>query len=87
MSNPYPGYPPNYTTVDHTGGFARTCFVLEFLSLGHLEPTQRAMVEEQMSALAEKLANGMVTVERVDFITPDRFDRKLSDGLRLSPTK
>ena len=87
MSKPYPGFPPNYTEVDETGGFTRTCFVLEFLSLGHLEAAQRAMIEEQMSALAEKLARGISTVEKVDFVTPDRFDRKLTDGLRLSSTK
>jgi hypothetical protein len=54
------------------------------LSLGHLEPAQQAMIEEQVSALADKLANGLTNVERAEFVTPDRFDRKLSDGLRLS---
>lgn len=84
---PYPGFPPNYTGVDETGGFTRTCFVLEFLSLGSLEPAQQAMIEEQVSALAAKLANGLTNVERAEFVTPDRFDRKLSDGLRLSPNE
>lgn len=81
---PYPGFPPNFTSVDETGGFTRTCFVLEFMSLGQLEPAQIALIEEQVSALAERLAKGMSVVEGVQFVTPDRFDRKLSDGLRLS---
>lgn len=87
MKKPYPGYPPNYTKVDETGGFTRTCFVLEFLSLGHLSKAQQAMIEEQISAVAEKLAKGIVTVEKADFVTPDRFDQKLSEGLRLSSVK
>lgn len=81
---PYPGFPPSYTQVNETGGFTRTCFVLEFLSLGKLEPAQQAMIDEQFSALAEKLALGLTNVETARFVTPDRFDRKLSDGLRLS---
>lgn len=82
---PYPGYPPNYREVEDTGGFRRTCFVLEFMSLGQLEPAQIAMIEEQMGALAEKLRQNMTIVEKVDFVTPDRFDRMLCDGLRLPP--
>ena len=84
MNKPYPGFPPNYTNVSETGGFTRTCFVLEFLSLGHLEPAQQAIIEEQVSALTAKLASGLANVEKAEFITPDRFDRKLLDGLRLS---
>ena len=86
-SRPYPGFPPSYREVENTGGYKRTCFVVEFLSLGTLEPAQIAMIEEQMGALADKLRSGMVAVEQVDFVTPDRFDRALSDGLRLSSGK
>jgi hypothetical protein len=60
---------------------------VEFLSLGPLEPAQQAMVDEQFSALADKLSNALTNVERAEFVTPDRFDRKLSDGLRLSSPK
>lgn len=87
MKKPYPGYPPSYSKIDGTGGLTRTCFVLEFLSLGHLSKEQRAMIEEQISALVEKLARGIITVEKTDFVTPDRFDQKLSDGLRLSSVR
>lgn len=87
MKKPYPGFSPSYTRVDETAGLTRTCFVLEFLSLGGLEPAQQAMVDEQFSALADKLAKALVNVERAEFVTPDRFDRKLSDGLRLSSKK
>lgn len=80
---PYPGFPPNYREVEDTGGYRRTCFVVEFMSLGPLEPAQIAMIDEQMAALVDKLRQGIVTVEKAQFVTPDRFDRVLCDGLRL----
>lgn len=80
---PYPGFPPNYRDVEDTGGYRRTCFVLEFMSLGPLEPAEMAMINEQMEALADKLRQNMVAIEKADFVTPDRFDRILRDGLRL----
>ena len=83
---PYPGFPPNYSEVASVGGYHRTCFVLEFMSLGSLEPAQIAMIDEQMGALADKLRQNMMAVEKADFVTPDRFDRVLCEGLRL-PTK
>jgi len=86
MSKPYPGYSPSYRSVDKTGGCTRSCFVVEFLSLGTLEPAQKAMIEEQLSAMVAKLATGMPTVEKSEVIVQDRFDRKLLDGLRLSST-
>lgn len=82
---PYPGFPPNYKEVETTGGYRRTCFVLEFLSLGQLEPTQIAMIEEQVEAMVEKLGRGIPTVEKVEFVTQDRFDPILLEGLRLPP--
>lgn len=83
MKKPYPGYPPNYGEVGETGGYTRTCFVLEFLSLGQLDSAQVAMIEEQMTALAERLHNNISIVEKVDFVSPDRFDRSLCEGLRI----
>lgn len=83
MKKPYPGFSPNYREVENTGGYTRTCFVLEFMSLGPLEPAEMAMIDEQMGALADKLRQNMMAVEKVDFVTPDRFDRILHDGLRL----
>lgn len=80
---PYPGFPPNYKDVASIGGYKRTCFVLEFTSLGSLEPAEIAMIDEQMGALADKLRQNMMAVEKADFVTPDRFDRILCDGLRL----
>lgn len=81
---PYPGYPPNYKTVDETGGFKRTCVVLEFLSLGPLESTQLALIQEQLEALTERLQKQVVNIEGKDVILPDRFDPVLKQGLRLS---
>lgn len=79
----YPGFSPNFKVVPATGGLKRTCFVLEFRSQGNLTNTQIAMIEEQISALADKLAKGIPSVDTAEFISPERFDRILLEGLRL----
>jgi hypothetical protein len=81
---PYPGYPPNYTRVDETGGFTRTCIVIESLSLGPLDNTQKALIQEQLEALMDKLSRQVPIIERTDVVFPDRFDPILRKGLRLS---
>lgn len=83
---PYPGFPPNYKEVSETGGLKRTCFVLEFRSSHDLTNTQLAMIEEQISALAKKLAFRIPSVDTVEFVVPKRFDRILLEGLRLPST-
>jgi hypothetical protein len=85
MKKPYPGYPPNYKVVDDTGGYKRTCLVIEFLSLGGLDNTQLALVQEQLEATVERLKGQLrSSVEGAQVITPDRFDPVLKSGLRLS---
>ena len=84
MKKPYPGFPPNYQTVDETGGYKRTCIILEFLSLGPLEPVALAMVQEQLEALSERLQRQIPYIEGTDIVLPDRFDPILREGLRLS---
>lgn len=81
---PYPGYPPNYTVVDETAGYKRTCIIIELLSLGSLEPTVLAMVQEQLEALSERLQLQISTIETTEVVLPDRFDPILKKGLRLS---
>jgi hypothetical protein len=80
---PYPGFSPNFKVVPATGGLRRTCFVLEFRSAGDLTNTQIAMIEEQMSALAARLAKRIPNVDTAEFVSPKRFDRILLEGLRL----
>lgn len=81
---PYPGYPPSYRTVDNTGGYTRTCLVVELLSLGALDQTQMALVQEQLEATVERLRRQLAVVEVSQVVTPDRFDPVLREGLRLS---
>ena len=81
---PYPGIPPNYKIVDENGGYKRTCFVLELLSLGQLDNVQMAMVQEQLEATVQKIAQNITCIEKTDVVPPDRFDRILCDGLRIS---
>lgn len=81
---PYPGYPPNYKIVDETAGYRRNCLVLEFLTLGELEPAALAMIQEQLEATLERLGKQLPYVERTDVVLPDRFDPVLKKGLRLS---
>ncbi len=85
MKKPYPGYPPNYKVVDETGGYVRTCVVIEMLSLGGLDAVQTALVQEQLEAAVAKLKTQLrATVEAAQVVTPDRFDPILRAGLRLS---
>lgn len=84
MSKPYPGYPPSYNSVQQTGGFARTCVVIEFLTLGQLSSSELAIIQEQLEATVSKLRSNLVNVERTDVVLPDRFDPVLREGLRLN---
>lgn len=81
---PYPGYPPSYRKVDETGGYTRTCLVVELLSLGSLDAVQMALVQEQLEATVERLRRQLAVVEVSQVVTPDRFDPTLREGLRLS---
>lgn len=81
---PYPGIPPSYKIVDENGGYQRTCFVIEFLSLGPFDNIQTAMVQEQLEATTQKITQNITHIEKTDVISPDRFDRILRQGLRIS---
>ena len=81
---PYPGYAPNYRHVDKLGGFHRSCFVIDILSLDNLSPVQLAMIQEQIEASLSAISKNMRDIERVEVVAPDRFDKLLKDGLRLS---
>ena len=81
---PYPGFPPSYEVVDENGGYKRTCFVIEFLSLGQLDNIQTAMIQEQLEAITQKISQNITCIEKTDVVLPDRFDRILCQGLRIS---
>lgn len=81
---PYPGYAPNYRHVDKLGGFHRSCFIIDILSLDNLSPAQLAMIQEQIEAAMSTIASNMRDIEKAEVVTPDRFDKLLKDGLRLS---
>jgi hypothetical protein len=68
--------------VDKTGGYDRTCIVVELLSDGRLDAAQLAYVQEQLEmTLARVLPSA---IEKSQVITPDRFDPMLREGLRVS---
>tara|TARA_R110000751_G_scaffold23590_2_gene65151 strand:+ start:6335 stop:6592 length:258 start_codon:yes stop_codon:yes gene_type:complete len=81
---PYPGYAPNYQHVDELGGFRRSCFIIDILSLENLSSVQIAIIQEQIEAAMSTISNNMHDIERSEVVSPDRFDRSLKDGLRLS---
>lgn len=83
MARPYPGYSPNQKSVTTTGGYHRNCLVIDILSLAQMNPAEIAMLEEQVSAQLAKLSKTMPNIHKCELITPDRFDRILSEGLRL----
>lgn len=78
---PYPPYPPSYQKVHHTGGYSRTCLVVELLALEDLDGAQLAYIQEQLEATLSRLLPAVL--EKSQVVTPDRFDRPLCDGLRL----
>lgn len=84
MEKPYPGFPPNYRSVQQTGGYSRTCVIIELLSLEQLSGSELAMVQEQLEATVARLQRGLANVEKTDVVLPDRFDPILREGLRLS---
>lgn len=81
---PYPGFPPNYTSIDRIVGLHRDVVVIEFLSLSKLS-------KEELADSIEILKDAITVIkkrhkENIDMVTPvtsDRFDRLLRDGLRL----
>jgi len=83
LVKPYPGYPPNYKSVDKHGGFNRNCLVIEILSLDGLGNTSIALIKEQIEATLARLTTS-VGIEKVEVVSEERFDRFLKDGLRLS---
>ena len=82
MNAPYPGYPPSYCIVNNTGGYDRTCLVVELLSLGVLTDHQLTHIKEQLEATLNRLLPAIVDKSQV--VTPNRFDTLLRSGLRVS---
>ncbi len=80
---PYPGYPPSYGNIDSLGDLKRTCLVIDLLSLDKLTNVQLAQISEQLDIMLAKLKLSIITLEKFQIVTPDRFDRLLQTGLRL----
>ena len=83
MNTPYPGFPPNYQKVPQTGGLTRRCFVIELRSLGELDNIQLAQTIELLEAFVGKMKQKIITIEKTDVATHDRFDTQLLQALRL----
>lgn len=83
MQKPYPGLAPNIKSVTTTGGYHRDCMVIDILSLSALQPTEVAMIEEQMSAHLAKLVKIIPNIHKCELVTSGRFDKMLAQGLRL----
>lgn len=79
---PYPGYTPSFRVVDKTGGYDRTCLVVEIMSDGRLNAAQLAHIQEQLEATLARVLPAVV--EKSQVVTPDRFDSMLREGLRVS---
>jgi len=80
---PYPGYNPNYRIVDFVGGLRRTCLVVELSSDG-LDAAQLALIQERLEATLDKFLHSSPMIEHYQVVLPDRFDRWLRSGLRIS---
>ncbi len=80
---PYPEYSPNFRVVSTTGGYQRTCLVIELLTLAPLTGVELALVQEQLEATLDKIRRQLATLEISKVISTDQFDRLLLEGLRL----
>lgn len=83
MNKPYPGYPPNYNDLSKVGGYARTCIVIELLTLEELSDTERAVIMEHLEQAVESLKKKTSMIESTDVVHSDRFDTQLREGLRI----
>jgi hypothetical protein len=79
-SPPYPNIPPNYQTVDETGGFRRSCYVLELLVIGEFDPIRRAALEDAIGVIIERFSE----IEKHDLVRSDRFTTDLRRLLHVS---
>lgn len=79
---PYPTYPPNYRVVQRTGNYHRNCLVVELLSQEPLSDTQIRQLTERIEAAVLKLM--IADIQSCEVVPPQRFDRPLRQGLRLS---
>lgn len=84
MLAPYPGYTPAIKVVEKTGGYTRTCMVVELLSLDSLTAAQLTHIKEQLEAALGRILPSYL--EKVRVILPEQFDSPLREGLRLPAT-
>jgi len=79
MPAPYPSYPPNLSVVSKTGGFYRTCVVLDLYTIEPITPAQLSQIEDQIGLTVSK----MKTIHSSDVVGPNRFTTQLLNALRL----
>jgi len=79
---PYPTYPPSYRVVEQTGNYHRNCLVVELLSQRRLTDAQLCQICERVEAALSHLT--IADLESCEAVPPQRFDRPLREGLRLS---
>ena len=79
----YPSIPPNFGVVKVSGGFTRSCFVVELLSIGDFTPVQKAWFKERLEAALKGLQLQLPIVEKFIVSSDDQFNRPLTDALHL----
>ena len=79
MSIPFPNYPPNIGVVSKTGGFDRTCLVVEIFTIGVVDTLRLSQLEDAIGVAVSKF----VEVEKHDIIRQSRFTKPLCKALCL----
>lgn len=79
----YPGWSPNFKTVDMVGGKFRTCMIIDLRSHEPLSRTQLVALAERLEATAER-NEGIVNGLEARLITSEQFDPVVCEGLRLT---
>lgn len=80
---PYPGFSPNFKIVGTINGLYRNCIVIELQSVDKLNNVQMAIIQEQLEATVNRLADNIIDIKNTDVVSDDRFDSILREGLRL----
>jgi hypothetical protein len=78
-NTPYPPYPPNVPVVEETGGFNRTCLVIDLCTVERLTSAQLAQIEDQVGLVLDRIKD----IYKADVVRADRFIPSLKAALRL----
>lgn len=83
MKSIYPDYPTQHKKVTETGGYHRTCLVVELLSLQKASDVELSLIQERLEAYLSSLLRNVANLEKSQVVLPNRFTEILQSALRI----